>query len=79
MSVSVSICVHLRLHRVWLRPPGPRYVRFVPSWLQTDCPDFAKLKVIDRHVLKELVKYALIAVGSVVAIYLLIDLFEELS
>jgi lipopolysaccharide export system permease protein len=37
------------------------------------------MKTIDRHLLKELVKFALIAVGSVVAIYLLIDLFEELS
>ena len=37
------------------------------------------MKIIDRHVLRELLKFALIAVGSVVAIYLLIDLFEELS
>jgi len=37
------------------------------------------MKVVDRHLLRELVKFALIAVGSVVAIYLLIDLFEELS
>jgi len=37
------------------------------------------MKVIDRHLLKELVKFAFIAVGSVVVIYLLIDLFEELS
>jgi lipopolysaccharide export system permease protein len=37
------------------------------------------MKVIDRHLLKELVKFALIAVGSVVVIYLLIDLFEELG
>ena len=37
------------------------------------------MKVIDRHLVRELVKFALIAVGSVVAIYLLIDLFEELS
>ncbi len=37
------------------------------------------MKIIDRHLLKELVKFALIAVGSVVVIYLLIDLFEELS
>jgi lipopolysaccharide export system permease protein len=37
------------------------------------------MKVLDRHLLKELVKFAFIAVGSVVVIYLLIDLFEELS
>jgi lipopolysaccharide export system permease protein len=37
------------------------------------------VKVIDRHLLKELVKFASIAVASVVVIYLLIDLFEELS
>jgi lipopolysaccharide export system permease protein len=37
------------------------------------------MKVIDRHLVRELVKFALIAVGSVVVIYLLIDLFEELS
>jgi lipopolysaccharide export system permease protein len=37
------------------------------------------VKVIDRHLVRELVKFALIAVGSVVVIYLLIDLFEELS
>jgi lipopolysaccharide export system permease protein len=37
------------------------------------------VKVIDRHLLKELMKFAFIAVASVVVIYLLIDLFEELS
>jgi lipopolysaccharide export system permease protein len=37
------------------------------------------MKILDRHLLKELVKFALIAVTSVVVIYLLIDLFEELS
>ncbi len=37
------------------------------------------MKILDRHLLKELVKFALIAVGSVVVIYLLIDLFEELG
>jgi len=37
------------------------------------------MKVMDRHLVGELVKFALIAVGSVVVIYLLIDLFEELS
>ncbi len=37
------------------------------------------MKVIDRLLVRELVKFALIAVGSVVTIYLLIDLFEELS
>jgi lipopolysaccharide export system permease protein len=37
------------------------------------------MKVVDRHLLRQLVKFALIAVGSVVVIYLLIDLFEELS
>ena len=37
------------------------------------------MKVVDRHILRELVKFAFIAVGSVVAIYLMIDLFEELS
>ena len=37
------------------------------------------MKVIDRHLLKELVRFAFIAVSSVVVIYLLIDLFEELS
>jgi lipopolysaccharide export system permease protein len=35
--------------------------------------------VIDRHLGRELLKFALIAVTCVVAIYLLIDLFEELS
>lgn len=37
------------------------------------------MKVVDRHLVKELVKFAVIAVTSVVVIYLLIDLFEELS
>jgi LPS export ABC transporter permease LptG len=37
------------------------------------------MKVFDRHLLRQLLKFALIAVGSVVVIYLLIDLFEELS
>ncbi len=37
------------------------------------------MKILDRHLLKELVRFAMLAVGSVVAIYLLIDLFEELS
>jgi len=37
------------------------------------------MKVLDRHLLRELVKFALIAVGSVVVLYLLIDLFEDLS
>ncbi len=37
------------------------------------------MKILDRHLLKELVKFALIAVTSVVVIYLLIDLFEELG
>jgi lipopolysaccharide export system permease protein len=37
------------------------------------------MKIVDRHILRELVKFALLAVTSVVAIYLLIDLFEELN
>ena len=37
------------------------------------------MKLVDRHILRELVKFALIAVVSVVIIYLLIDLFEELN
>ena len=37
------------------------------------------MKVVDRHLLKELAKFVLIAVASLVVIYLLIDLFEELS
>jgi lipopolysaccharide export system permease protein len=37
------------------------------------------MKLLDRHLLWELVKFALIAVASVVVIYLLIDLFEELN
>ena len=37
------------------------------------------MKILDRHLLKELVKFASISVGSVVVIYLLIDLFEEMS
>lgn len=37
------------------------------------------MKVVDRHLLRELVKFAIMAVGSVVAIYLLIDLFGQLS
>lgn len=37
------------------------------------------MKTIDRHILRELVRFVLIAVTSVVVIYLLIDLFEELN
>jgi LPS export ABC transporter permease LptG len=37
------------------------------------------VKVFDRHLLRELVKFAFLACASVVVIYLLIDLFEELS
>jgi LPS export ABC transporter permease LptG len=37
------------------------------------------MKVIDRHIVRELVKFALLACASVVVIYLLIDLFEELN
>uniref|UniRef100_A0A7V3PSB4 YjgP/YjgQ family permease n=1 Tax=candidate division WOR-3 bacterium TaxID=2052148 RepID=A0A7V3PSB4_UNCW3 len=37
------------------------------------------MKIIDRHLLKELIKFAVLALVSVVSIYLLIDLFEELG
>ncbi len=37
------------------------------------------MKTIDRHLVKELVKFTLLACLSVVVIYLLIDLFEELN
>ncbi|MEO0004670.1 MAG: LptF/LptG family permease [candidate division WOR-3 bacterium] len=37
------------------------------------------MRIIDRHLLKEMVKFTLLALASVVIIYLLIDLFEELS
>lgn len=37
------------------------------------------MKIIDRHLVKQLVKFALLALLSVVTIYLLIDLFEELG
>ena len=37
------------------------------------------MKVLDRHLLGELVKFTLLALLSVVVIYLLIDLFEELN
>jgi lipopolysaccharide export system permease protein len=37
------------------------------------------VKVVDKYLVRELVKFALIACMSVVVIYLLIDLFEELS
>ncbi|MEO0080044.1 MAG: LptF/LptG family permease, partial [candidate division WOR-3 bacterium] len=37
------------------------------------------MRVIDRHLLRELVRFALLALFSVVVIYLLIDLFEELA
>ena len=37
------------------------------------------MKVVDRHLAWQLLKFGMIAVGSVVVIYLLIDLFEELS
>lgn len=37
------------------------------------------MKIIDRHLFKEMVKFTLLGLASVVIIYLLIDLFEELS
>jgi lipopolysaccharide export system permease protein len=37
------------------------------------------MKIIDRYFLREMVKFVLLALVSVVTIYLLIDLFEELS
>lgn len=37
------------------------------------------MKIIDRYLLKELIKFTLLALLSVVTIYLLIDLFEELG
>ncbi len=37
------------------------------------------MKIIDRLLVKELIKFAFLALVSVVAIYLLIDLFEELG
>jgi len=37
------------------------------------------VKIIDRHLLGELLRFALLALASVVVIYLLIDLFEELN
>lgn len=37
------------------------------------------MTIIDRHLVKELIKFALLALLSVVTIYLLIDLFEELG
>ncbi|MFO7651418.1 MAG: LptF/LptG family permease [bacterium] len=37
------------------------------------------MTVVDRHIGREMLKFALIAVTCVVAIYLLIDLFEELN
>lgn len=37
------------------------------------------MKVMDRYLAREVVKFILIALGAVVAIYLLIDLFEELN
>jgi len=37
------------------------------------------VKVIDKHLLREMVKFVFIALGAVVVIYLLIDLFEELN
>ena len=42
-SIRDSICVHLRLHRVWLRPPGPHYVHPGPrtgiSWPMKPAPE----------------------------------------
>jgi lipopolysaccharide export system permease protein len=38
-----------------------------------------EMKIIDRHLLKELIKFTVLALLSVVSIYLLIDLFEELG
>ncbi|MEO0069949.1 MAG: LptF/LptG family permease [candidate division WOR-3 bacterium] len=37
------------------------------------------MKIIDRHLVKQLIKFAFLALLSVVTIYLLIDLFEELG
>ncbi|MGQ9707642.1 MAG: LptF/LptG family permease [bacterium] len=37
------------------------------------------MKIIERHLLREIIKFSLLALISVVTIYLLIDLFEELS
>ncbi len=37
------------------------------------------MRVVDRHLARELVRFALVALVSVVVIYLLIDLFEELN
>ncbi len=37
------------------------------------------IKTIDRHLLKEMLKFIFLALLSVVTIYLLVDLFEELS
>jgi lipopolysaccharide export system permease protein len=37
------------------------------------------MKVMDRHLAREVVRFALIALTSVVVIYLLVDLFEELN
>lgn len=37
------------------------------------------MKVIDRHIFRELLRFALLALLSVVVVYLLIDLFEELN
>ncbi len=37
------------------------------------------MKIVDRHLVRELVKFALLACLSVVVIYLLIDLFEDLT
>lgn len=37
------------------------------------------MTIIDRHLVREVLKFALIALCSVVTIYLLIDLFEELN
>lgn len=37
------------------------------------------MKLFDRHIIREVVKYALLACLSVVVIYLLIDLFEEMN
>jgi len=37
------------------------------------------MKVMDRHLAREVVRFAIIALTSVVVIYLLVDLFEELN
>ncbi len=37
------------------------------------------MRVLDRHLLIEIAKFAVIALASVVVIYLLVDLFEELN